>query len=140
MSESNPLGAAKQAALVKLMAEAGVREDELEEKFIRASGPGGQKVNKTSSAVWLRHVPSGREVKVQTARSQRLNRYHARQRLCEAILNERLGLKSKAQQEAEKVRRQKRRRSRRGRARDVDDKRVQGAKKAARRLPSDGEH
>lgn len=136
MSEQNPLGAAKQAALLRLMAEAGVCEEDLVEKFVRASGPGGQKVNKTSSAVHLRHPPSGREVKVQTARSQRLNRYYARQRLCEAILAERLGKKSQAQQEAEKIRRQKRRRSRRGRARDVEDKRVHGAKKAGRRLPS----
>lgn len=139
MSQGTIVGPQKKAALAKLMAEAGVREDELEEKFVRASGPGGQKVNKTSSAVWLRHLPSGREVKVQEARSQLLNRYLARQRLAEAILHERLGSASKAQQEAEKIRRQKRRRSRRAKARSVADKRVLGAKKAGRKPPSSHE-
>lgn len=136
MTQQGGISPQKREALQRLLAAAGVREEDLLERFVRASGPGGQKVNKTSSAVYLRHVPSGREVKVQTARSQLLNRHLARQRLAEAILVERDGVQTKAQQEAEKIRRQKRRRSRRSKARSVADKRAVGEKKAGRRPPS----
>jgi len=71
----------KQAELEARMVALGLREEDFEEKFIRSSGPGGQKVNKTSSCVVLRHVPSGLEVKMQKERSQPLNRYRARKRL-----------------------------------------------------------
>ena len=59
----------------------GVREKDLEEKFIRSSGRGGQKVNKTSSCVYLKHVPTGIEVKCMKDRSQSLNRFLARREL-----------------------------------------------------------
>ena len=100
----------KQEQLASRMAALGLREEDLEEKFIRSSGPGGQRVNKTASCVYLRHVPTGREVKMQKERSQRLNRYYARRRLCELMEQEELGSKSPAALKAEKVRKQKQRR------------------------------
>ncbi len=98
------------------MAVLGLRERDLEEKFIRSSGPGGQRVNKTSSCVYLRHLPTGLEVKMQKDRSQRLNRYYARKRLCELMEQEKLGSESPGALKAEKVRKQKQRRRRRGRS------------------------
>ena len=103
----------KQDELAARMAALGLREEDLNEKYVRSSGPGGQKVNKTSSCVLLTHAPSGIQVKMQKERSQPLNRYHARKRLCELIEEERLGNKSPAALKAEKIRKQKQRRKRR---------------------------
>jgi protein subunit release factor B len=114
------------------MAALGIREADLDETFIRGSGAGGQKVNKTSSCVVLRHRPSGVEVRCQRERSQVMNRFLARRELCERIDERRRGAASARQQAIEKVRRQKRRRSRRQKARMLDDKHHHGAKKAAR--------
>ena len=63
----------------------GLREKDIEEKFIRSSGSGGQKVNKTSTCVYLRHIPTGIEVKCMRERSQSLNRFFARRELVEKI-------------------------------------------------------
>jgi protein subunit release factor B len=79
------IGESKTRALLALMERLGIREADLLEKFIRASGPGGQKVNKTSSAVYLKHIPSGMEVKVQTNRSQAMNRFLARRLLADRM-------------------------------------------------------
>ena len=106
----------KQAELEARMARLGLREQDLEEKYVRSSGPGGQKVNKTSSCVLLTHLPSGIQVKMQKERSQPLNRYYARKRLCERLEEAQLGTESPAAQKAEKIRRQKQRRQRRRRA------------------------
>lgn len=105
----------KQAELETRMAAAGLREQDLEEKFIHSSGPGGQRVNKTSSCVYLRHMPTGLGVKMQQERSQRLNRYYARKRMCELLELKSLGQESPAALKAEKIRRQKQRRRRRSR-------------------------
>jgi len=103
----------KQAELETRMAALGLREEDLQEKYVRSSGPGGQKVNKTASCVQLKHVPTGLEVKMQRERSQPLNRYYARKRLCELLEAEQLGSKSPAALKAEKIRKQKQRRRRR---------------------------
>jgi peptide chain release factor len=102
----------KQAELEARMASLGLREEDLEEKYVRSSGPGGQKVNKTSSCVLLKHTPSGLEVKMQKERSQPLNRYYARKRLCELMEERTLGAKSPAALKADKIRKQKQRRRR----------------------------
>lgn len=135
MSLILPVGEEKARELARLMASAGIEEADLEEKFIRASGPGGQKVNKTSSAVYLRHGPSGEEIKVQISRSQALNRYYARKLLAERMQTAKLGKQSKEQARIEKLRRQKRKRSRRAKAKTVADKRVLGEKKRGRTKP-----
>ena len=67
------------------MKQLGIREPDLEESFARSSGPGGQNVNKVSTAVTLRHWPSGISVTVQDSRSQAVNRRLARERLLDAI-------------------------------------------------------
>ena len=103
----------KQAELEARMANLGLSEEDLQEKYIRSSGPGGQKVNKTASCVYLKHLPTGLEVKMQRERSQPLNRYYARKRLCELLEEKTLGSQSSAALKAEKIRKQKQRRQRR---------------------------
>jgi len=105
----------KQEELEARMSALGVREADIEEKYIRSSGPGGQNVNKTASCVYLKHIRSGLEVKMQRERTQGLNRYYARKRLCELVEEEKLGPASPAALKAEKIRKQKKRRKRRGR-------------------------
>jgi protein subunit release factor B len=119
--------------LYERMAALGIREEELTENFIRGSGSGGQKVNKTSSCVQLRHAPSGIEIKCQSSRLQGSNRFFARRDLCDKLEERRLGAQSKRQQEQEKVRRQKRRRSRRAKNKMLDGKHKQSEKKELRR-------
>ena len=121
-----------QSELLARMTKLGLREEDIEERFIRGSGAGGQKVNKTSSCVQLLHRPSGIEVKCQRERSQAMNRFFARRELCDRLEQRIEGAKSARQQEVEKIRRQKRRKSRRQRARMLDDKRHHSAKKAVR--------
>jgi protein subunit release factor B len=118
------------------MAQLGIQDEELIEKFILGSGRGGQKINKTSSCVYLKHLPTGIEIKCQMDRSRELNRYRARQELCERIEEQILKRKSSRQQEVEKIRRQKRRRSRRAQEKVLENKRREKVKKELRRPPS----
>ena len=122
----------KQEKLLERMAVLGITETDIDEHFIRGSGKGGQKVNKTSSCVQLVHRPSSIEIRCQQTRSQADNRYWARRELCDQIEEKMLGEKSARQQAAEKIRRQKRRRSRRAKAKMLDAKTKQGAKKQLR--------
>ena len=101
--------------LLQRMEECGLREADIEESFVRSSGPGGQHVNKTATCVYLKHLPSGLEVKMQKSRSQRLNRFYARRRLCELIEAETLGQDSPQAIARMKRHKQKQRRRRRGR-------------------------
>jgi len=103
----------KEAELDARMEGCGLREGDLEERFIRGRGPGGQKVNRSASCVYLRHKPTGLEVKTHQARSQALNRFYARRRLCELLEARTLGDQSPEALEREKVRKQKARRRRR---------------------------
>ncbi len=109
----------KEAELLRRMEACGLREQDLHEQFVRSGGPGGQKVNRTATCVYLKHLPSGLEVKMQEARSQALNRFYARRRMCELIEQQTLGAESPEAKRQEKLRKQKKRRRRR--ARHVDD-------------------
>lgn len=112
----------------------GIRREDVTEKFLRSSGAGGQNVNKVSSAVYLKHLPTGIEVKMRQERSQALNRYLAWRLLLEKIESKQLGEKSKRRKEIEKIRRQKRKRSRRAKERMLGEKRKQSQKKRSRRI------
>ena len=137
----NPFGVteAKAGWLRERMARLGLREEDLEESFVRSGGPGGQNVNKVSTCVVLRHRPSGLEVKVQRERSQALNRFLARRILAEKLETRRLGRLSEERRRVEKIRRQKRRRSRRAKEKMLKAKRLHSLKKESRRRPSPDE-
>ena len=117
----------------RMMADASVYEDDLEESFILGGGPGGQKTNKTSNVVRLSHGPSGLSVRCGETRSREINRWLARRTLAEMILERERGVKSAARQAREKIRRQKRRRSRRQKQKMLDDKHAHSEKKMNRR-------
>jgi peptide chain release factor len=108
-----PVSSEKERALTARMQELGVSENDFEESFVRSSGPGGQKVNKSSSCVYLVHIPTGLSVKCQQERSQTLNRYLARRLLLDKIEQQQKGFVAKEKEKIEKLRRQKRKRSRR---------------------------
>jgi protein subunit release factor B len=111
------VSAEKQLALAQRMAELGLREEDLEERFVHGGGRGGQKLNKTASCVWLKHRPSGIEVKCQQERSQSLNRFFARRLLVAKYERDVLGLSNSREQ---RIRKQKKRRRRRSTAADAD--------------------
>jgi len=127
-----PVSPQKEQDLLARMARLGVREQDLEESFVRGSGPGGQHVNKTATCVVLVHRPSGVSVRCQASRSQGLNRFYARRILVEKIERQQFGEASAERQRVEKIRRQKRKRSKRAKAKMLADKRQQGEKKAGR--------
>ena len=127
-----PVSPSKEDHLIERMRKLGVREEDLEESFIRSSGPGGQNVNKTSTAVVLVHRPSGLTVRCQEARSQGLNRFLARRVLLDRIEEKKLGALSAERQRIEKIRRQKRKRSRRAKEKMLANKRHQSEKKRER--------
>src|SRR4029450_13919354 len=110
----------------------GIREDDLDESFVHSGGKGGQNVNKVATCVVLVHRPTGIAVKCQRERSQGANRLVARRMLADKIEEMRFGAASKRQQEAERIRRQKRRRSRRAKQKMLRDKHAQSDKKAMR--------
>lgn len=125
----------KYRQLEKRMEDLEIFEDDLEEKFIKASGKGGQKVNKSSSCVYLKHLPSKFEVKCSKSRFREENRFFARRLLCEKLEEFIHAKKSAKQQEIEKIRRQKRKRSKRAKEKMLQDKRVRGEIKALRQPP-----
>ena len=127
-----PVSVQKEKELKERMTRLKVREEDIEESFIRSSGAGGQNVNKTSTCVLLYHRPTGTRVKCQTERSQALNRFLARRILLEKIENEIKGRESTEQKRIEKIRRQKRKRSRRAKEKLLDEKHRQSAKKRIR--------
>jgi protein subunit release factor B len=132
----NPISTEKLADLERRMAALDITEANLLEKFVRGSGAGGQKINKTSSCVFLKHLPTGVCIKCQLDRSRELNRFLARRELCEQLESIRDGKSSAKTQAIEKMRRQKRRRSRRSKQRSVADKRILSTKKSLRRPPA----
>ena len=114
------------------MEELGLREEDIDEKFIRSSGKGGQKVNKSSTCVYLKHRPTGIEVKCQKERSQALNRFLARRILTNKVEVLRLGRLSEERKRIEKIRRQKRKRSRRAKEKMLKEKKRKGQEKKMR--------
>lgn len=121
--------------LAERMEKLQITEAELVEKFILGSGKGGQNLHKTASTVYLKHLPSSLEIKCQYSRSRDDNRYFARDRLCEklqAIISDE---KTKEQQQIEKLKRQKKRRSRRAKQKMLDEKSRQGRLKGLRKKP-----
>ena len=122
----------KELALRERMEGLGVLESDLRETFIRSSGPGGQKVNKTSSCVFLVHLPTGLSVKCQQERSQTINRFLARRLLLDRIEKIKTGAVAAEKARLEKLRRQKQRRSRRAKEKMLAQKHLQAEKKDAR--------
>ncbi|MCX8116959.1 MAG: peptide chain release factor-like protein [Desulfobacterota bacterium] len=107
-----PVSEEKRKALAERMEALGILEKDIEEKFVRSAGGGGQKVNKSSSCVYLKHLPTGIEVKWMTERSQALNRFLARRELVRKI--EKLtGKGGEEDREIQRIRKQKAKRRRR---------------------------
>lgn len=134
-----PVSPTKQHDLLLLMKRYNIREEDIEENFIRGSGAGGQKINKTSSCVQLIHKPSGMEIRCQQSRSQALNRFLARRLLVDEIIQRIEGEKSKKRMAIEKIRRQKRKRSRRAKEKMLAGKKALSLKKQWRKTPKDRE-
>ena len=128
-----PVSLEKEDQLAQRMAALGVREAEIEESFVRSGGHGGQNVNKVSTCVMLIHRPTGVSVKCQETRQQGLNRFIARRRLLDKIAAATDGSVAAQRAEIEKIRRQKRKRSRRAKNKMLADKSHHAGKKAARR-------
>lgn len=122
----------KEEALENRMQALGIQEEDILEKFILGSGSGGQKINKTNSCVYLKHLPSGIEIKCQKERSREMNRFFARRELCDKLEERLFKEKSEKQKKIEKIRRQKRKRSKRAQEKVLEQKRKASEKKALR--------
>ncbi len=132
-----PVNPQKQEQLQRRLDKLNIKEKDVIEKFIRSSGPGGQNVNKTSSCVYLKHIPSGIEVKCGKERSQALNRFLAWRLLAEKIEEQMLKIKSERQKKVEKIRRQKRKRSKRAKEKILKQKKITSRKKKSRKINRD---
>jgi peptide chain release factor len=132
-----PVNPEKAQLLAQRMAALGVRESDIEETFVRSGGHGGQNVNKTSTCVMLLHRPTRLQVKCQATRQQGLNRFIARRLLLDKIEELQTGHVAAERSRVEKIRRQKRKRSRRAKARMLADKSHHAEKKASRRAQGD---
>jgi len=130
----------KEKALYEKMERLGIKESDIVERFVRSGGHGGQNVNKVSTCVYLKHLPTGVEVKCQRERHQALNRFLARRLLVKKIEDSVLGKESEKQQRIEKIRRQKRRRSRRAKEKVLETKHFQARKKRERAKPDISEY
>ena len=129
-----PVRPEKENDLLDRMARLGLKESDLEEKFIRSQGKGGQKVNKSATCVYLKHLPTGLEVKCQKERSQALNRFLARRILVEKLEARLQGKETEEKQRIEKIRRQKRKRSKRAREKMLAEKKHRALIKEMRKV------
>jgi len=129
----------KEKGLIKKMAVLNIHEKDIKESFVRSGKKGGQHVNKTSTCVYLKHIPTGIEVKCQEERSQSLNRYKARVILFKKIDQLVKGKESEEIQRIEKIRRQKRKRSKRAKEKMLAGKKITSEKKRFRSYKFDNE-
>lgn len=129
--------AEKERILAEKMEHLGIKESDIVERFVRSRGHGGQNVNKVSTCVYLKHLPTGIEVKCQQERSQALNRFLARRTLARKIEQRILGLESEERYRIEKIKRQKRKRSKRAQEKVLKLKHIQAQKKESRTLKPD---
>ncbi len=127
-----PVSTEKEKALREKLDSLEIYEKDIEEKFIRSSGKGGQNVNKVATCVYLKHIPTGIEVKCRRERTQGLNRYRAREILYKKIERFILQERSDEEQRIAKIRRQKRKRSKRAKEKMLDEKHKQSQKKRER--------
>lgn len=128
---------AKWSQLRMQMQKLGIKEADIQEKFIIGSGRGGQKLQKTASCVYLNHLPTSIEIKCQESRSREDNRFYARRRLLEKIDEQLNQEKSEKQKAIEKIRRQKRKRSRRTQQKILEEKVHRGLVKKLRKSPNE---
>jgi len=133
---ANPLSNEQQAIISRRMASLGIRDEDLLEKFVKGSGSGGQKINKTSNCVFLKHLPTGVCIKCQIERSREQNRSLARKELCDQLEAIREGKAFAKTQAIEKMRRTNRPRSQRSKQRSTAEKRKVSEKKSLRKRPS----
>jgi len=124
----------KQKLLKDKLRRLGINKKDIIEKFIRSRGPGGQKVNKTATCVYLKHIPTGIEVKMSRERSQSLNRFLAWRLLAQKAEERILKKKSERQRRIEKIRRQKRKRSKRTKEKILREKKIRSMKKKLRKV------
>jgi len=124
----------KRKSIEERMQRLQIFERDLEEHFIRSGGAGGQNVNKVSTCVYLKHLPSSLEVKCQKTRSQVDNRYFARVILCDKLDQRIHGAKSEMERERYRIQKQKKKRSRRAKQKMTQEKRDQSEKKSARKV------
>ena len=129
----------KEKGLIKKMQALNIHEKDIKESFVRSGKKGGQHVNKTSTCVYLRHIPTGIEVKCQEERSQSVNRYKARVILVKKIDQLVKGKESEEIQRIEKIRRQKRKRSKRAKEKMLTEKKITSEKKRFRSYKFDNE-
>lgn len=127
-----PVSSGKVKALEDKMRRLGLSESDFEETFVRSGGAGGQHVNKVSTCVVVKHLPSGLTARCQRERSQALNRFLAMRDLVDRIEEVRLGHESRRRSEIEKLRRQKRKRSKRAKEKMLAGKKMRSEKKRLR--------
>ena len=123
----------KEENLQKKMRRFGVNEKDLAENFIRSSGRGGQHANKSSTCVYLKHMPTGVEVKCAKERSQSINRFIARKLLVDKVEKMVLSKAAEEKRRREKLRRQKRGRTKKGKEKMLAAKKKRSERKTLRR-------
>ncbi|MCP5523355.1 MAG: peptide chain release factor-like protein [Verrucomicrobiales bacterium] len=135
MSQTTP-SLEKQSTLARRMAALGLREEDLSESFVRSSGHGGQNVNKVATCAVLVHQPTGLQVRCQATRHQAMNRFLARQLLCDKLEAQQRARAAEIQARRARIRRQKRKRSRASKERMLADKAHRSRLKSSRRRPA----